>query len=145
MASAFHGLLFPLSPLFCFDDIISSLQPLQAHNIVSVSTELEGRGIQNYSTLSVVRTKIAVSATVKIRDVHIKVAAIMRYRHNIFHERANIHGIRKSLENFFTDLYYISACTVTCVCVEHRLYIQKLGCSLCTTTHNIQLKISANP
>ena len=67
---------------FASNNILSSLQPLQAHNTASVSTELEGRGIRtcirNYSALSVVRTKIAVSATVKIRNVCIKVAVSLQ-------------------------------------------------------------------
>ena len=63
---------------FALNDILSSLQPLQVHNIASVSTELKGRGIQtriwNYFTLSIMHTKISISATVKIHDVGLKVA-----------------------------------------------------------------------
>ena len=74
----FHSFLSPLSPYFASKDILSSLQPLKAHNTASISTELEGHSIhtcvRNYFALSVVCTKIAVSAIVKIHDVHIKVA-----------------------------------------------------------------------
>ena len=72
----------PSGLYFASNDILLSLQPLQAHNTASVSTELKGRGIrtriQNYSALSVVCTKIAVSATVKIHHVCIKVAVSLQ-------------------------------------------------------------------
>ena len=112
--------LSPTSPLFCFEQhpLVSTATP--SHNTASVSTELKGRSIRtrirNYSALSVVRTKIAVSATVKIHDVCIKVAISLGYHHNIFHERANgapVEKFVKILKKIFTNLYYISAFTVT--------------------------------
>ena len=65
---------------FASNNIPSSLQPLQAHNTTSVSTEREGRSIRirNYSMLSVVCTKIVIFAIIRIRDVHIKVAVSLQ-------------------------------------------------------------------
>ena len=124
-----HQLFTTFSPTSCLyfasHNILSSLQPLQAHNIVSVSAELEGRGIrmciQNYSVLSVVCTKIPFSTTVKIRNVCIKVAVsfqrnglLLQYfprtckrsRHCKVHKKVSLP----------TYVYYISTCMVTYLC-----------------------------
>ena len=69
--------------------------------------------------MSVVNTKIAISTTVEINDVSIKVAVSLQ-RNGLSSQyfpqtckRTCCYEIRKNLEKYCTDLYYISAYTIT--------------------------------
>ena len=109
MADSCHQVFTAFSPPSCLyhtsNNILPSLQPLQAHNTASITTELEGHGIwtriRNYSTLNVVCTKVAISATVKFRDKSSHLSKRMGYQHNIFHECANGVAVVKFVKNLF--------------------------------------------